>query len=325
MTGSERQSARDCITQPVTNETTHGLLPTLPSLHKDMTLSTTQLPLRLALALLLPLWARSTTQDEVWAVFLMTALLAILAYQTRFAVDFGLAKDAMIAVYGTFIASYVADYYFVGPWMRLAMAYIFSWDALQYILPLTEHYVRCFPSKPCYPYLMRIQIRVREARQKPLGLSPILNLALVMATKWTIYLGLGGYLNTQGSRWRTLGICLMTVCATGDALQHCAIGVRHMVSCYYAASHLEIADTPGPFEPELERDDTVLSTEEKSVYVLASMSEDDKCKYWAEGSLVPLGYCDWELLMAQVISEIPTMQRRPSTRRRAWCTMRHQG
>ena len=107
-----------------------------------MTLSAAQLPLRVALALLLPLWARSTTQDEVWAVFLITALLTILAYQTRFAIDFGLAKDAPIAVYGTFIASYVADYYFVGPWLRLAMAYVFSWDALQYILPFTEHYVR---------------------------------------------------------------------------------------------------------------------------------------------------------------------------------------
>ena len=107
-----------------------------------MTLSTTQLPLRLALALLLPLWARSATQDEVWAVFLLTALLAILVYQTRFAVGFYLAKCAMIAVYGTFVASYVADYYFVCPWMRSAMAYIFSWDALQYILPFTEHYVR---------------------------------------------------------------------------------------------------------------------------------------------------------------------------------------
>ena len=137
-----------------------------------------------------------------------------------------------------------------------------------------------------------------------------------MATILTTYLGVCGYLNTQGPRWRALGICLMTVCATGDALQHCAIGVRHMVSCYYAVSHLDVADTPGPVEPELERDDTILSTEEKSVSVLASMSEDEKCKYWAEGSLVPLGYCDWELLMAQVISEIPTMQRRPSTRRR---------
>ena len=137
-----------------------------------------------------------------------------------------------------------------------------------------------------------------------------------MATILTIYLGVGGYINTQGPRWRALGICLMTVWATGDALQHCAIGVRHMVSCYYAVSHLDIVDTPGPVEPDLERDFTILSTEEKSISVLASMSEDEKCKYWAEGSLVPLGYCDWELLMAQVISEIPTMQGRPSTRRR---------
>ncbi|KAI4695034.1 uncharacterized protein J4E84_001658 [Alternaria hordeiaustralica] len=53
-----------------------------------------------------------------------------------------------------------------------------------------------------------------------------------------------------------------------------------------------MADTPGPVEPELEQDDTILSTEEKSVSVLASMSEDEKCKYWAEGSLVPLGYRD---------------------------------
>jgi len=116
--------------------------PSHHQLHKDMALPTTQLTLRVALALLLPLWARSTTQDEVWAVFLMTALLTILAYQTRFAIDFGLAKDAMIAVYGPFIASYVADYAFVGPWMQLAMTYIFSWDTLQYILPFTEHYVR---------------------------------------------------------------------------------------------------------------------------------------------------------------------------------------
>ena len=137
-----------------------------------------------------------------------------------------------------------------------------------------------------------------------------------MATVLTIYLSVYGYINTQGPRWRALGICLMTVCTIGDALQHCAIGARHMVSCYYAVSHIDMADTPGPVEPELEQDETVFSTEEKSVSVLASMSEDEKCKYWAEGSLVPLGYCDWELLMAQVISEIPTIQGRPSTRKR---------
>ena len=163
---------------------------------------------------------------------------------------------------------------------------------------------------------MGIQIRVREAHRKPLRSSPILYLPLVMATILTMYLSVWGYLNSQGSRWWALGVCLMTVCAVGDLLQHCAVGVRHMVSYYDAVSHLDIADTPGPVEPELERDDTILSTEETCVSVLASMSEDEKCKYWAEGSLVPLGYCDWELLMAQVISEIPTIQGRPSTRRR---------
>ena len=252
----------------------------------------------------------------MWAVFLLTALLTILAYQTRFAIDFGLAKDVVIAAYETFIASYVAEYYFVGPWMRLAMSYILSWDALQYILPFIEHYVRSFPSKPCYPHLMRIQIRVREARQKPLRSSPILYLPLVIATVLTIYLVVYGYLNTQGPRWRALGICLMTVCATGDALQHCAIGVRHMIACYSNVADSNTTDTPAPVELESEKAETVVPAEEKSVSVLASMSEDEKCKYWAEGSLVPLGYCDWELLMAQVISEIPMMQGRPSTRRR---------
>lgn len=108
----------------------------------------------------------------------------------------------------------------------------------------------------------------------------------------------------------------MMVCATGDALQHWAIGVRHMVTCYSVVLHSDIADTPGPVESELERDDTVVSTKEESVCVLASMSEDEKSTYWAEGSLAPLGYDDWELLMAQVISEIPKVQGRPSTRRR---------
>jgi len=93
-----------------------------------------------------------------------------------------------------------------------------------------------------------------------------------MATVLTIYLDVCGYLNTQGSRWRALSNCHMTACAIGDALQHCAIGVRHMISCYSTVSHLDIADTPGPVKPELERDDTILSTEEKSVSVLASMS-----------------------------------------------------
>ncbi|KAH6870405.1 hypothetical protein BKA58DRAFT_176296 [Alternaria rosae] len=91
-----------------------------------MTLSATQLLLRVVLALLLPLWARSTTQDEVWAVFLMTTLLTILAYQTRFTVDFGLAKGTMIAACGPLIASYVADYTIVGPWMQLVITYLLS-------------------------------------------------------------------------------------------------------------------------------------------------------------------------------------------------------
>jgi len=108
----------------------------------------------------------------------------------------------------------------------------------------------------------------------------MLILPLVMATILTIYLGVCGYLNTQVPRWCALGIYLLTVCTIGNAVQHCAIGVRHMISCYYAVSHLEIAETPGPVEPELERDDTILSTEEKRVSVLASMSEDEKCKYW---------------------------------------------
>jgi hypothetical protein len=106
-----------------------------------MTLSTTQLLLRLALALLLPLWARSTTQDKVWAVFLMAMLLIISVYQTRYAVEFGLIKVVMIVLGGTFIASYVADYAIVGPWVRLGMTYLLSWDALWYLFPTTEHYV----------------------------------------------------------------------------------------------------------------------------------------------------------------------------------------
>jgi hypothetical protein len=107
-----------------------------------MTLSTTQLLLRLALALILPPWARSTNQDEIYAVCLIVIVLTISAYRTCYTVDFNLVKDVTVALCGTFIVSYVADYAVVGPWMRLGMTYLLSWDALLYLFPDDEHTVR---------------------------------------------------------------------------------------------------------------------------------------------------------------------------------------
>jgi hypothetical protein len=116
-------------------------------IHCDMTLSTAQLLLRLALALLLPLWARSTTKDEMYAV-----CLTISTYRTRYTADFTLVKGVTVALCGTFITSYVADYAVVGPWMRLGMTYLLSWDALLYLFPDNEHTVRAlsFPFVLCH-------------------------------------------------------------------------------------------------------------------------------------------------------------------------------
>jgi hypothetical protein len=67
-----------------------------------------RLRLRLALALLLPLWNRSTTQHEVLVVLLIVIFLTILTHLTRHAVNFHLVKDLIVAFGGTFVAKCVA-------------------------------------------------------------------------------------------------------------------------------------------------------------------------------------------------------------------------
>jgi hypothetical protein len=159
-------------------------------------------------------------------------------------------------------------------------------------------------------------MRVKRARQKSLRSSPVLILPLILAANLTIYLGVCNYLNTQGSKYRAVCIGSLVVCASGDLLQHCAIYIRHIVAYNSTVPNLNITDTSEPVEIERESTNVIVPTDEKSISRLASMSEDEKGKYWAEGSLKPPGYSDWEPLMAQVISEIPKVQGRPSTRRR---------
>jgi hypothetical protein len=158
-------------------------------------------------------------------------------------------------------------------------------------------------------------MRVKTARQKSLRSSPVLIFPLVVAAILTIYLGVCNYLNTQGSKYRAVCIGSLVVCAVGDLLQHCAIYIQHIVAHNSTVPNLDITDTSEPAEIEGESTDVIVPIDEKSISRLASMSEAEKVKYWAESSLRPPGYGDWESLMAQVISEIPKAQGRPSTRR----------
>ncbi len=162
---------------------------------------------------------------------------------------------------------------------------------------------------------MRLQIRVLAAREKSLRSSPNLISSLVFAAILTMYLVVKDYLNTHGSKFRALVISFLVLCAIGGPLQHCVIYIQHMVLYRSGELCLDEEDKFNPVKLGSEATD-ITSVYAESKSGLGPKWENGERKCLAEGSLGPPGHGDWELLMAQVISELPKVQVRPSARRK---------
>jgi hypothetical protein len=100
-----------------------------------MSLSTTQLCLHLALALLLPLFARTTTPHETSLFILIVAIIAGLALVSGCDINYEAVKRVAIAFVSPLLANYIADFAVLSPWTRLIAAYVIPWDALWYLFP----------------------------------------------------------------------------------------------------------------------------------------------------------------------------------------------
>jgi hypothetical protein len=101
-----------------------------------MSISTSPLAVRLALALLLPLYMLTTTGFEHFAVRSMWAWISgALMMLTHRTPDFSLHQRIFATFGGGYMARYFVTRALHGPWLQLLLTYIFSWDALWLLFP----------------------------------------------------------------------------------------------------------------------------------------------------------------------------------------------
>jgi hypothetical protein len=109
-----------------------------------MELSKTQLCLRLLVALLLPLYIRTTTVYGFFLAFIIIAIVLRVAHKAGKPIDLHLTKRFVQSMLATLIAKFIADFTVVGPWIRLGMTHLRTWEVpLQMVSPklVTEHCV----------------------------------------------------------------------------------------------------------------------------------------------------------------------------------------
>jgi hypothetical protein len=100
-----------------------------------MSLSTTQLCLRLVLALLLPLFARTTTLYETGlSLIVITVIVAVVCVSGR-TIDYDAARRFTVAFAGSLLVTYIVDFAVLGPWTRLLATYAIASQALWYLFP----------------------------------------------------------------------------------------------------------------------------------------------------------------------------------------------
>ena len=100
-----------------------------------MSLLTTQLCLRLALAFLTPIFTRTTTLYESGLSLFIMVIFTGIAQLFGCSIDFDAAKRSAIAFAGSFVVNHIADFAVLGPWTRLIAAYAMSWDAIWFLFP----------------------------------------------------------------------------------------------------------------------------------------------------------------------------------------------
>jgi hypothetical protein len=124
-----------------------------------MELSRTQLCLRLLFALLLPLYIRATTIYEFCLAFTLIAIILRLAHETGKSIDLDLTKRFAQSVLATLIAKFIADFTVVGPWIRLGMTHLKTWELFLYMVSpkaVTEHCVCDYSNLFCSSSLLNL-------------------------------------------------------------------------------------------------------------------------------------------------------------------------
>jgi hypothetical protein len=128
-------------------------------------------------------------------------------------------------------------------------------------------------------YLIRLKICAQAACQKSFASSPIMILPLVSAAFLMIYLSVHDFLNTQGSKCRTLCISLLVVCAIGDPLQRLALTMWYLVAEHSNASKTNDRDAPEFARAEPKTTGLYDSTIGRNKSCLASDSAHEKENY----------------------------------------------
>jgi hypothetical protein len=109
-----------------------------------MVLSTSEILVRTALALLLPLYMRTTCLFEFSIIVLATALITTVGlwhtrqapdFETHRTLDIELALRVMLVLVWAWLANILANFLVVGSWLQLSMTYLLLWDAKWRLFP----------------------------------------------------------------------------------------------------------------------------------------------------------------------------------------------
>jgi hypothetical protein len=287
-----------------------------------MSLSTTQLYLRLALALLIPIFTRITTLYESTLSLLTMTIISGVAQLLGRSFNFDIAKRSAIAFAGSFVASYIADFAVLGLWARLVAAYAVSWNVLRCLFPgvTADHWVSfsTLECGICGDVTNGKQAYVKMIRQGQL-ISPLVVLPFTWAAILTNCVAKGGYLNTNGLLYRSLISSILVYCAIFNPMPHLTIFIWRLLlsastrafydSAIKPADLVGVPGTPSNFKAP----DTSLAAPMVDQERIRNISPPEKEKYWAEATL---GSRRWKRTMLDMLPEVPEVQGRPSTRRR---------
>ena len=190
-----------------------------------MPLSPSQYRLRLALAILLPLYMRIATASAhaviASAISLITFLL--IRYGRR-PLDRNALSRLITLLTTTYLASSIADKIFRGAWVQLLMTYLMSWHAMRMLLS-EERWVCYFHFSPFTQFTDIRQAQIIRLKSLHEMVGPAL-----MTTCLTAWLSLTGHLKNNGVvGWIVLSAVLM-VFHVGCVLQDSAVSIWRLVS-----------------------------------------------------------------------------------------------
>jgi len=190
-----------------------------------MPISPSQYRLRVATAILLPLYMRTATSlaHAVIASAISLITVLIVCYGRR-PLDRNTLSRLITLLITTYLASSISDNMFRGAWMQLLMTYLMSWDAMRMVLS-EERWVCHSHFSPFTQFADSRQAQVFRLKSMREMIVPEL-----MTTCLTAYLSLTDHLKNNGvAGWIVLTAVLMTF-HVGEVLQDSAVSTWRLVS-----------------------------------------------------------------------------------------------